>query len=39
MSFVTFDDKPARAACWKRDKFACIKELFEATNIRNAKMR
>ena len=37
--FVTFDEKPTRAGHWKGDKFACIRELFEAINIRNVKMR
>ena len=37
--FVTFNDKPARTDHWKRDYFADIKEIFEAMNIRNAKMR
>lgn len=37
--FVTFDDKPTGADRWKGDKFACTRELFEAMNIRNAKMR
>ena len=37
--FITFDDKEKRPDRWKTDKFACIRELFEAMNERNAKMR
>ena len=37
--FLTFDDKPTIANRWKGDKFACIRDLFETINIRNAKMR
>ena len=37
--FITFDDEATRADRWKTDKFACIRELFEAMNERNAKMR
>ena len=37
--FIRFGDKATRADCWKTDKFACIRELFETMNERNAKMR
>ena len=37
--FITFDDKSSRAERWKTDKFACMRELFEMMNIRNAKCR
>ena len=37
--FLTFDDKSTRADRWKGDRYPCIRELFEAMNLRNAKMR
>ena len=37
--FITFDHKGTRADRWKTNKFACIRELFEAMNERNAKLR
>lgn len=37
--FITFDDKSTRADRWKTDKFACMREIFEEMNVRNAKMR
>ena len=37
--FITFDHKRTRADRWKTSKFACIRELFEAINERNAKLR
>ena len=37
--FITFDDKAARADRWKTDMFACLRELFEVMNERNARMR
>ena len=37
--FGTFDDKTTRQDRWKNDKFACMREIFEAMNSRNANMR
>ena len=37
--FCTFDDKTTRQDRWKNDKFACMREIFEAMNSRNASMR
>ena len=37
--FCTFDDKTIRQDRWKNDKFACMREIFEAMNSRNASMR
>ena len=37
--FVTFDNKDTRDDRWKYDKYACIRELFEMMNERNAKCR
>ena len=36
---ITFDDKETRNDRWKTDKFACMRELFEDMNERNARMR
>ena len=36
---TTFDDKEARNDRWKTDKFACMRELFEDMNERNARMK
>ena len=30
--FITFDNKATRYDCWKYDKYACIRELFEMMN-------
>ena len=37
--FCTFDDKTLHQDRWKNDKFACMREIFEAMNSRNASMR
>ena len=37
--FVTFDDKETREDRWQYDKFACMRELFEAVNVNNAPAR
>ena len=37
--FITFDDKASRTECWKTDKFACMRELFELMNVGNVKCR
>ena len=37
--FCTFDDKTTRQGRWKNDKFACMREIFEAMDSRNASMR
>ena len=37
--FCTFDDKTTHQDRWKNDKFACMREIFEAMNSRNASMR
>ena len=37
--FGTFDDKTTGQDRWKNDKFACMREIFEAMNSRNASMR
>ena len=37
--FCTFADKTTRQDRWKNDKFACMREIFEAMNSRNASMR
>ena len=37
--FITFDDKSTRGDCWKSDKFACLRELFEMINEQNSKRR
>ena len=36
---ITFTDKETRNERWKTDKFACMRELFEDMNKRNARMR
>ena len=36
---ITLDDKETRNNCCKTDKFACMRELFEDMNERNARMR
>ena len=36
---ITFDDKETQNDRWKTDKFACMRELFEDMNERNARMR
>ena len=38
-NFVTFDDKETREDRWQYDKFACMRELFEAVNVNNARAR
>ena len=37
--FGAFDGKTTRQDRWKNDKFACMREIFEAMNSRNASMR
>ena len=37
--FCNFDDKTNCHDRWKNDKFACMQEIFEAMNSRNASMR
>ena len=37
--FNTFDGKTTCQDRWKNDKFACMREIFEAMNSRNASMR
>ena len=36
--FCTFDDKTTLQDRWKNDKFACMREIFEAMNSCNANM-
>ena len=36
---IAFDDKETRNDPWENDKFACMRELFENMNERNARMR
>lgn len=36
---ITFDDKETINDRWKTDEFACMTELFEEMNMRNAKIR
>ena len=36
---ITFDDKETRNDRWKTDKFACVRELGEDMNERNARIR
>ena len=37
--FITFDDKATRPERWRKDKFACMRELFEMMNKNNGKSR
>ena len=36
---ITFEDKETIKDSWKTDEFACMTELFEQMNMRNAKIR